>query len=58
MTFVTTPSRWRVYQFHHDGNFCGLIAQNFIIAAHPLQHYPHPQQQKIAPEAPQNLFAL
>src|SRR5437763_505450 len=26
MPFGTTPSRWRVYQFHHQGNnyYCGL----------------------------------
>ena len=32
MPYGTTPSRWRVYQFHHQGNITSLAA----IAASPL----------------------
>ncbi len=31
MPFGTTPSRWRVYQFHHQGNYnCGLRTEPAI----------------------------
>jgi hypothetical protein len=39
MPYGTTPSRWRVYQFHHQGNITSR-------AAKPARHFLQPNSKK------------
>src|SRR6266699_1890145 len=38
MPYGTTPSRWRVYQFHHQGNIASLAATHR--ESHPAYRFP------------------